>query len=107
MIFFLSNQTHPTTKIAILNQYQSELSIFHFEEICCLALSQIQAEESCFEALSNELQDIKNELLLILQEINSNRLNPLITHVEDKTYFDTFLSENGDVISAGVYTKIS
>lgn len=69
--------------------------------------SKIEAEEAYYEELTTELQEIENDLFPILQEINANRLDPLTTHVKDRTYFDTFLNEKGEIISPGLYTKIS
>ena len=79
---------------------ESTLAVIKFK-------SEIEAEESHYSELQQQLLDITKDLKPLLVEVNATRDNPLITHVEGRTYHDTYLDENGDVQNRGLYTDTS
>ena len=79
---------------------ESTLAVIKFK-------SEMEAEESHYSELQQQLVDITKDLKPLLVEVNATRDNPLITHVEGRTYHDTYLDENGDVQNRGLYTDTS
>ena len=79
---------------------ESTLAVIKFK-------SEMEAEESHYSELQQQLVDITKDLKPLLVEVNATRDNPLITHVEGRTYHDTYLDENRDVQNRGLYTDTS
>lgn len=65
----------------------------------------IKLAEEDYLQISAELQEVVEELKPYLIELGATRLDPLITHVQEKTYFDVWLDENKDVQCPGLYSK--
>jgi hypothetical protein len=65
-----------------------------------------QAEVVCYDRAS-ELKDIDDDLRPILKEINAHRDDPFKIKVGNRSYFDTYISEDGEIIATGTYTKVS
>lgn len=76
-----------------------KVKVLHFKD-------ETQQEELFYNQQIDELSEVKEELKPLLKKINANRNEPLTTHVQDKTYFDVFLDEDGEIQTFGYYTKL-
>ncbi|WP_316743755.1 hypothetical protein [Pedobacter antarcticus] len=68
---------------------------------------EIESHESEYNDISNELYENTKDLSPLLAALKASRENPLIVHVNGKTYFDVFLDENGVIQSRDFYTDLS
>lgn len=81
------------------NSIEKKLKVLHFKD-------ETQQEELLYQQLIDELREVIEDIKPILQKVNANRNEPMTTHVHDKTYFDVFLDEEGEIQSFGYYTKL-
>ncbi len=69
--------------------------------------SEIQQAEEAYDGRVAELKDIEDDLRPVLEAINAHRNAPFIIKVGERSYFDAYISEDGEVITTDNYTKIS
>lgn len=69
--------------------------------------SEIQQAEVAYDDTAAELRDIESDLLPVLVAINAIRDDPFTIKVGDRSYFDTYTSEEGTIIVSDTYTRIS
>lgn len=68
--------------------------------------SEIQQAEVAYDDRVSELESIDKDLKPILVEINANINDPLLIHLEGRSYFDTYLNENKQIVTTPEYTKL-
>jgi hypothetical protein len=77
---------------------ESRLRVSAFEDT-------IKNEEKLFDQYDSEFQKVAKELLSLLTELKASRKDPLRTHVHGQIYIDTFIGEDGNIVS-GSYHKV-
>lgn len=56
------------------------------------------------ESTTKELERITKQLHPLLLELKAHRDDPYTVHVHERTYFDTYIDEEGEIQSRGHYT---
>jgi|GEM_PF-2456690 len=68
--------------------------------------SEIDAAESDFDQYTLELEEVKKELKPILIKVNANRFDKLETQIEGPIHLETYLNEDGKIVS-NTYHKMT
>ncbi len=68
--------------------------------------SEIEVAEKDFDQYSLELEEVKIELKPILVKVNAHRLDKLETQIEGPIHLETYINEEGEIVS-NTYHKMN